>query len=278
MNCPIISAKKLKEKLDNQNLIILDCSPKSNMAGLNSDFGNEKIEGARYFDLKNNFSDPSSIYPNTLPTSEKFVENCRKLGISNSSEIIIYDNLGVYTSPRVWWMFNVMGHNNVSVLNGGLPEWIKLELPTQTKYASNIEIGHFTPNFRKEMISDFDFIKKNLIKKNALIIDARNQDRFNGVIAEPREGLRSGNIPNSINIPFQDVLENGKFKEKNQLRLVFKDIDNESKELVFSCGSGVTACIVYLASELILNNKKSLYDGSWTEWGSLMNEQNYNFG
>ncbi|MDT0651687.1 sulfurtransferase [Autumnicola edwardsiae] len=263
MNFPIIGAKQLKDKLENQNLIILDCSPKSNKAGLNSNYGNEKIEGARYFDLKNDFSDPGSNYPNTLPTSEQFSENCRKLGISNSSEIIVYDNLGVYTSPRVWWMFNVMGHNDVSVLNGGLP--------TKTNYASNIELGNFTSNFRKEMISDFDFIKKNLIKKNALIIDARNQDRFNGVIAEPREGLRSGNIPNSINIPFQDVLENGKFKEKNQLRLVFKDIDNESKKLVFSCGSGVTACIVYLASELILNNKKSLYDGSWTEWGSLVN-------
>ncbi|MGB7843329.1 MAG: sulfurtransferase [Salinimicrobium sp.] len=264
----IISAAELNEKIKDHNLIILDCSPETNKAGLEPDFENTKIKGARYFDLENDFCNPDSSLPNTLPTPEQFTENCRKLGINNSSEIILYDNLGIYSSPRVWWMFKIMGHDGVAVLNGGLAAWMQLGLPTQTEHSTGTKAGNFTANLRLELISDLDFIKQNLTSKEALIIDARSPGRFDGLIPEPREGLRSGNIPGSINIPFQDVLENGKFREKDELKSIFREVKDPSKELVFSCGSGITACILFLAGELVLDHKKSVYDGSWTEWGS----------
>ncbi len=270
MNNLITSAEQLKDKLDDPNLIILDCSTKSNKAGLKSDYKNTKIKNTRYFDLKNDFSNPNSEFPNTLPDTKQFEISCRKIGINNFSQIVIYDDLGIYTSPRVWWMFKIMGHNKVSVLNGGLPEWMDRNYPIQEGYNSDFEKGNFKSDFQKNLISTFDEIKNNLEKENALIIDARKSERFNGTEQEPRKELRSGNIPNSISIPFQKVLNNGRFKDKEELKLVFENIENGPRQLIFSCGSGVTACIVYLASELVLNNPKSIYDGSWTEWGTLV--------
>lgn len=269
MNNLIISVEKLYEILENQNLIILDCSTESNKAGYKSNLKNNKIKGARYFDLKNDFSDPESLFPNTLPTPDQFQSNCRKLGINDFSQIIVYDNLGIYNSPRVWWLFKIMGHNNVSVLNGGLPEWINRKFPTQEEYELNFEKGNFKSDLQENMITSLNFLKDNLENDDVVVIDARNSNRFNSLEPEPRKNLRSGKIPNSINISFAKVLNNGKYKEPEELKLVFKDINDSSKEFIFSCGSGLTACIVYLASELVLDNHKSLYDGSWTEWGTL---------
>lgn len=269
MNNLIISVEELNEKLEDKNLIILDCSTESNKAGLKSNFENVKIKGARYFDLKKDFSNPVSVFPNAIPTPDQFQTNCQKLGINNSSQIILYDNLGVYNSPRVWWLFRIMGHKNVSVLNGGLPEWIQEKFPTQETYKLDYVKGNFKSNFQANMISNLDFIKDNLENNEIIVIDARSAKRFNSLEPEPRKNLRSGNIPNSINIPFEKVLNNRKFKEQEDLIAAFKNIKTGSNKLIFSCGSGITACIVYLASELVLENNKSLYDGSWTEWGTL---------
>ncbi|MCL6220158.1 sulfurtransferase [Zunongwangia pacifica] len=270
MNNLITSTEELKDILDDPHLIILDCSAPSNQAGLKSNCSNLKIKNSRYFDLKNDFSNQESEFPNMLPTVEQFEMACRKMGISNHNQIVIYDNLGIYTSPRVWWMFKVMGHNNVTVLNGGLPEWVNSNYPLQNDYDINYEKGDFKCNFQENLIATFHKIENNREKENALVIDARKTERFNGIEKETRKNLRSGNIPSSINIPFNEVLNNGKFKNKAALKLVFQNLENESKELIFSCGSGVTACIVYMASEFILNNPKSLYDGSWTEYGTLV--------
>ena len=134
MKNPILSAEELNEISANENIIILDCSTESNKAGLQSDVENIKIKGARYFDLKNDFSDPESIFPNTLPNPDQFQFNSRKLGVNDSSKIILYDNLGVYNSPRIWWMFKIMGHKDVSVLNVGLPKWSKRKFPPKKDY------------------------------------------------------------------------------------------------------------------------------------------------
>ena len=121
------------------------------------------------------------------------------------------------------------------------------------------------------MIRSIDFVKENLDSNEWLIIDARSADRFNSLVPEPRADLRRGNIPNSINIPFQDTLANGKFQSVEKLTLLFKEIISENKSLVFSCGSGITACVVLLATELVFKGSKSIYDGSWTEWAQLEN-------
>ncbi|MBL4862364.1 MAG: sulfurtransferase [Crocinitomicaceae bacterium] len=271
MTEPLTSSLWLKNNLGHSELIILDASQKSNQADLKSDFENTQIKGARFFDLKNDFSDQHSEFPNTLPDIKQFEFGCRKLGINTSSKIVVYDNLGIYSSPRAWWMFKIMGHENVSVLNGGLPDWKSQGYETVERENHAFKRGDFEAKFQPEMVKDYMFIVSNLNTQIALVIDARSTDRFNGIAPEPRKGLKSGHIPNSLNIPYHIVLEQGSYKSKTELTELFNDLKTGDRPLVFSCGSGVTACIVLLACELILKNEKSVYDGSWTEWAQLEN-------
>jgi len=265
----IVSSEWLKDNISDPDLIILDASQEENKAGLKTNFDSIQIVNARRFDIKNIFSDASSCYPNTLLSPEAFEIECRKLGINKTSKLVVYDNLGVYSSPRVWWMFKVMGYKDIAVLDGGLPDWLALGGRTESRGEKQFLKGSFEVDFQIEQVRDFQFIKKNLTIQNALVIDARSADRFNGIVSEPRNGLRSGNIPNSINIPFQNVLEKGKFKSEKELQILFNTFDIKNIPLVFSCGSGLTACIVLLACELVLENEKAVYDGSWAEWGQL---------
>ena len=268
----VVSSEWLHNNLSDPNLIILDASQKSVTANLVSDKDGLVIKGARFFDIKNDFSEKESQFPNTLCGPEQFQNGCRKLGINSTSKIVVNDNLGIYSSPRVWWMFKAMGHENIYVLDGGLPDWISKGYETEGQKTHRLELGDFKANFKKEMVKDLDFVKTNLVKQNALVIDARSADRFNGLVAEPRKELRRGSIPHSINIPFEDLLEQGKFKSKEELKQLLEPIKATNKPLVFSCGSGITACVVLLASELVeaIDNNKSVYDGSWTEWAQLV--------
>lgn len=259
---PVVSALWLYNNLQDSDLIVLDASPKT--ADPNFDYTG--IAGFRHFDLKNEFSDTSSELPNTLPSPEQFQNSCKNLGISNSSKIVIYDNVGIYLSPRVWWMFKIMGHQNVAVLNGGLPEWRRLGYKT-VHFEDNIIIpGDFEAKFKSEMVKDYSFVSSNVALQESVVIDARSAGRFEGKTPEPREGLPSGHIPRSLNLPYTQVLEGGKFKSHENLSEIFNNLITDEKPLIFSCGSGVTACIILLASEFVLKNDKSVYDGSWTEW------------
>ena len=260
----------LKKILNDPDLIILDATiPK--VTSSNGSNSNEKkyLKGARFFDIKKTFSDQESEIPNMLPTPAHFEMECRKLGINKSSNIVVYDDLGIYSSPRVWWMFKTMGHANIKVLDGGLPEWLKSGYTTVSKPNDDYSLGNFESNFDINRVKDFNFIRSNINNKKALIIDARSSDRFQGLAPEPRADLRTGNISGSINIPYTDVLEDGKFKSIDKLKKVFSELNNETRPLVFSCGSGITACIVSLASTSIVKNKNSIYDGSWTEYAQL---------
>jgi len=269
MTAPIVSSRWLFENLNDPALIVLDASQQA-ITTSNKSVDN-RIPNARYFDLKNNFSDKNSRFPNTLPSATQFESECQKLGINNSSKIVVYDALGIYSSPRVWWMFKIMGHKNVAVLNGGLPNWLENSFPTEKIETQQYNLGNFKALLNLECVKDYDLIKSNLNNKNEIIIDARSAGRFNGTAPEPREGLRSGHIPNSFNIPFGEVLENGKYKSKEQLKEIFSKINLENKELIYSCGSGLTACIILLAGELVLPNRTAIYDGSWTEWAQIEN-------
>lgn len=265
MTAPILSALWLYNNLEDPDLVILDASEKKDKG----DLINIQIEGARHFDLKKEFSDTSSELPNTLPSPKQFENSCRKLGINNSSKIVVYDNLGIYISPRVWWMFKVMGHQNIAVLNGGLPEWIRQGYETVKHKENKIKPGDFKAKFNPEMVKDYDFVSSNVSLQQSVLIDARSPGRFEGIAPEPREGLPSGHIPGSLNLPYTDVLKNGKFKSREDLSEIFNNLKINEKPLVFSCGSGVTACIILMASELVLKNDKSVYDGSWTEWAQI---------
>ncbi len=264
----LVTSKWLNENLDNPNLVILDATQKKNKDGVIGVYENTFIKNAITFDIARDFSDNSSPFPNTLLSANKFEIACQKIGINNSSIIVVYDKLGVFSSARVYWMFRIMGHKNVTVLNGGLPDWISQNYQTIFTAKTIFTKGDFKVSFNSNKVKNFNFIKENIATEKTLVVDVRSADRFNSLVPEKRKGLRSGNIPKSINIPYQYVLNNGKFKTNAELKEVLSVIKTE-KDLIFSCGSGITACIVYLASELILENKISVYDGSWTEWGSL---------
>lgn len=267
MNQSIVSVAWLNNNLNNENLVVLDCTLKNQLAKLPSEIQEVQIENARFFDIKNKFSDTTNKFPSAYPSKSQFEKESQELGINNESIIVVYDANGIYSSPRVWWLFKSMGHKEIYVLNGGLPEWMKNDLPTERKSKKEYLKGNFQAKSNTDIVRKFDDIFKNLSSKKELIIDVRSEDRFKGIVPEPREGLRRGKIVNSINLPYTKVLNNGKFQNKEYLKLLFKFLEKEERNIVFSCGSGITACVVYLASEIILKNPKAVYDGSWTEWG-----------
>jgi len=215
------------------------------------------------------------LIPNTFPSATQFEDECQKLGINETSLIVVYDNLGIYSSPRVWWTLKIMGHQNVTVLDGSFPNWIEANHPNEKIEVQEYNLGNFKAKLRPNAVKDYNYIKPNTKTNQALVLDARSKGRFNGTAAKPREGLRSGSIPNFLNIPFGDVLENGKFKPEEDLKAIFSKINPENKEPVYSCRSGLTACFVLLAGELILTNTTAVYDGSWTEWSQIESNLNY---
>jgi thiosulfate/3-mercaptopyruvate sulfurtransferase len=268
---PVVSVKWLSQNLHHSNLLILDASLKDNKAGLKSEYEGIQIVNARFFDLKNAFCDSDHPISNMIPSPERFTRECRKLGINKNSEIVVYDNLGTYSSPRVWWLFKVMGHKNVTVLNGGLPAWIKENCEVETKESKEVELGDFQASFNSKRVLNAEQILENINTEHSFVIDVRSEDRFFGRVPEPRENLKSGHIPKSINLPFDQVLANGMFLPENELNEIFESLSVKNKPLVFCCGSGVSACIGLLACELVRENETYLYDGSWAEWGQLEN-------
>ena len=264
---PIVSTTWLFEHFDNPTLVILDASPTENKSNLVPDFTNIQIKGARKFDMEKVFLDKENPIPNMIPNERVFEEECQKLGINNDSLIVVYDNLGVYTSPRVWWMFKVMGHSQIAVLDGGLSAWKNENLPTEPIRKNESFSGNFKAKYQSDLVVDSSAILENINSKKFQVIDARTEERFCGLIPEPRENMSSGHIPNSINLPFEKVLDKGKMKSKQELTKIFNNLSIENQSLAFTCGSGITACIILLASELISENKNVLYDGSWAEWG-----------
>ncbi|MDU8887025.1 sulfurtransferase [Yeosuana sp. MJ-SS3] len=260
---PIVSATWLKTNLNALNLVILDASfPQPE----------EQIPNTRYFDIKKKFSDAFAPFPNTLPSEEQFIEEARKLGINNSSAIVVYDDKGIYWSARVWYMFNAFGHNNVAVLSGGLPAWIRSGFETEPQTNYEVESGNFSGTYNPKFFKFFDDVKKESQDKSHTIVDARSEKRFKSLEPEPREGLRRGTIPNSINLPYTTLLDNGCLKDEKELKNIFETLVKEDSQLTFSCGSGITACVLALGATIADHKNISVYDGSWTEWGSLTKE------
>ncbi len=269
MLAPLVTTEWLKSQMNDPKLIILDASMSENKSGDTSDLTDIRIKSARYFDLKNSFSDMESPLPNMLPEEASFTAACRALGINADSLIVVYDNLGVYSSPRVWWMFKAMGHDNIAVLDGGLPKWAKEGLPTEPIQEATYPKGTFRAKFRPNMVKNARNILNNLKQNEAIVIDARSSGRFCGLEPEPRKDLKGGHIPGSLNLPYTEVIKDGQFLPREDLKKVFEHLQLGDRPLVFTCGSGLTACIILLASELVQKNPTAVYDGSWTEWGQL---------
>ena len=262
----IVSIQWLNDNLNDPNIVILDASISANAKGEKFEKPAYTIPDAIPFDLKNVFSDQLSAFPNTVPSPEKFELECQKLGINQHSKIVAFDNNGIFSSPRVWWLFHVMGHSEIAVLDGGLPHWVENKYPVVNDHMIPSEKGNFKANYNPQLVVSFDEMQRNVVENTLCVVDARSAGRFNGTAPEPRKHLKSGKIENSVNLPFENVLTNGKFKSKSELKTIFDQVCNGKKDVVFSCGSGMTACIIMLASCISYGNSQKVYDGSWTEW------------
>jgi len=265
----IVSTAWLSKNFNDPDLVILDASLESNVANLEVKYPNIQIKGARFFDFKNVFVDGNSPLPNMLPTAAVFEKECRKLGINTSSKIVVYDNVGVYASPRVWWMFKAMGHEYIAVLDGGLTDWKENNLDCETIGQAKVKLGNLKATFKPGLVRNSLQILENITLKKEIVMDARSTERFKGMLPETREHLKSGHIPNSLSLPFLEVLNEGKFLTKEELLVVFHKFNLKNNDLIFTCGSGITACILQLAAEIIGVTNTSIYDGSWTDWGQV---------
>jgi thiosulfate/3-mercaptopyruvate sulfurtransferase len=225
------------------------------------------IPNSMFFDFENVFCDTEASLPHTMPSETSFTEHAQNLGIDNDSIIVIYDHKGIYCAPRVWWMFKSMGHRHVYILNGGLPNWLAQNMPSTPILISPRKSGCFIAKWSKNHFISADEIIHDLAK--ITLLDARSAGRFNGIQAEPRMGLRSGHIPTSINLPFQLCLEGTALKSSTELKTIFSEwVMIADRPLVFSCGSGVSACVLALAATEAGYTKLAVYDGSWSEWGA----------
>lgn len=272
LNVPssLVSVQWLKNNLKSDNLIVLDATIKKvgTIAEIND--VDEQIPNAIFFDLKNVFLDKTAEFPNTIPTGEHFQNEVQKLGVNQDSCIVVYDDLGIYSSPRVWWLFKLFGFDNVAVLNGGLPEWKRNNLQVEKQSNKNYKKGNFKAKFQQEKIVYSNNVYENITSKENIVLDARSNDRFLAKVPEPRTDLRGGHIPNSKSLPYTELIVNGTMKEINELQEVFKQKNKENKPIIFSCGSGITACILGLAAEISNFKNYKIYDGSWTEWASKL--------
>lgn len=268
---PLVSVEWLKRHLGTSNLVVLDASiPK--VTGNNSEINQFQIPTACFFDLKSKFSDVSAPFPTTIPSAKQFTISAQELGINKDSAIVVYDDLGIYSSPRAWWLFKAFGHDNVAVLDGGFPSWKRANFDVERKKDYVGKLGNFEAVNRPRLMKFFEDVKKESQDKSSLIIDARSEARFKSKVPEPREGLRRGIIPNSVNIPHETLMNELQFKNKEELKTIFNKFAKPEDQLTFSCGSGITACVLALGAELAGYKSVSVYDGSWTEWGSLVSE------
>lgn len=262
----LVSVTWLHDHLSHPDLIVLNGTLGEQITD------SMNIPTARVFDIKNKFSDTDAPFPNTFPSEELFTSEARLLGINNDSCIVVYDEKGIYSSARVWWMFKAFGHHNVAVLDGGLPNWEQSGYTLEKLKPYNGDKGDFTAKYNSSYMTFFNEMEQIVDKESHTVLDARSEDRFLGLVEESRNGLRSGHIPNSKNLPFESLMHQGKFHHEDELKKRFQAILKEDqKPLVFSCGSGITACILALGAHLsgLDMDKVSVYDGSWTEWGTL---------
>ncbi len=273
MHKQLISAKQLYAQLTNKNLVILDASmpPVGGAKAPARGWPDTVIPHARRFDIAKVFSDLTSQLPHTMPNEEYFTQQVRKLGINQHSQIVVYDDIGIFSSPRPWWMFKAMGHKNIAVLDGGLPAWLAAGLPTTSAVTLEQPQGNFVAHFNKNYFCKAKDVLHAITTANATVLDARSASRFTGQEKDPRVGVRSGHMPNALNLHYQSLLRNGVMLNKDQLKQYFIEIGATKEPFIMSCGSGVTACILALAATIIGYTKIQVYDGSWSEWGADVN-------
>jgi thiosulfate/3-mercaptopyruvate sulfurtransferase len=266
----LVSTDWLAAHLSAPDIRVLDASWHMPAAGRDAyaEYRESHIPGARFFDI-DDISDEQSDLPHMAPPVEKFISRMRGLGIGDGHRVIIYDTAGMFSAPRVWWLFRLFGKTDVAVLDGGFPKWVAEGHPVEDGVPI-LRDRHFTARRDASLVRDVTQVAASAKLGDARIIDARPPARFRGEEPEPRPGLRSGHIPGSVNVHFKTLLnEDGTMKSPEELTRIFTEAGVDlSKPAITSCGSGVTAAVLSLALELIGHRAHALYDGSWAEWGS----------
>jgi thiosulfate/3-mercaptopyruvate sulfurtransferase len=259
---PLVGVGQLAEWLGRPDLVVLDAS-----VGPHRGAGTT-VPGARAFDLDGVMSDRSVPLPHTMPGPDGFEREMRALGVNDRSTVVVYDAAGVYSSARAWWMLRAMGFDRVGVLDGGLPAWTGAGLPVQASAPTAPPPGDFTARPRAGRIVASAAVLAALADDAAAVLDARSRERFAGLVEEPRPGLRRGHMPGAVNLPFTELLDDhGRLRPADDLAAIVSDRVGAPERLVFSCGSGVTACVLALGAELAGYRDLAVYDGSWSEWG-----------
>lgn len=266
----IVDADWLQEKLGQPGLTIVDASwyLPAQKRDARAEYEAAHIPGAVFFD-HDLISDQDSALPHTLPSPQDFAQYVGTMGISADDTFIVYDGPGFFSAPRAWWMFRVMGMFQVYVLDGGFDRWKAAGRPV-TAEPTKIAPGIFHADFDASRVASLTEMRRIVGSSESQIADARGPGRFTGSEAEPRAGVRSGHMPGARNVPASALSENGAFLSKDRLRKVITEAGIDlSKPVVTSCGSGITAAAITLALETLGHKDNRLYDGSWTEWGSL---------
>ena len=266
----LVSTDWLMANLD--KVKIIDCSwhmPQTKRNGF-EEYNKQHIKNAIFFDLDKNSKKDTDL-PHMLIDNKSWEKIVSNMGIKNDDQIIVYDNSDVISSCRCWYNFIYFGHNPnlIKVLDGGLKKWVSEKKPT-TNDIVNIEPSHYSANEKIELVKNKAQINENILTKEFLVIDARSKERFEGVVPEPRKGLRSGSINNSYCLPFSELINaDHTFIDKEKIFQKFSSIKSSlDKNIVFTCGSGVTAAVLALAYSLIDNKYNPvIYDGSWSEYG-----------
>lgn len=267
----LVSTEWLAANLSAPDLVVLDGSwhmPASGRDGL-SEFEAAHIPGALYFDIAK-IADTDSGLPHTLANPVQFASTMRKMGIGDGARIVVYEAGPMFSAPRVWWNFRVMGFHNVSVLDGGLAKWVAEDRPTEDGPARPRTAKHFTARRDSSRVRDKSDVLKASTTGSPMVVDVRSPGRFSGEEAEPRAGMRSGHMPGAANLHYATLLDgDGRLKPIDDLKALFAEAGiAPNARVITSCGSGVTAAILTLALAVAGNDQSAVYDGSWSEWGA----------
>jgi thiosulfate/3-mercaptopyruvate sulfurtransferase len=267
---PLVTTSWLAGRLDDPGVVILDATlPPVGVTppvDTRARYFAQHIPGAIFFDIEEH-SDRSNSLPHMLPAPDVFSRSLSALGIGDGMDIIIYEQDGVFSAPRAWWMLKTFGAQNVYLLDGGLRSWIEAGLPTHSGDVHCTPAG-FHAKLHQDAVKDFSQIQQ-MIAEHAQILDARSAGRFAGILPEPRPGISSGHMPGARSIPFTELVKEGRLKPGEELRQIFaaKGVDIK-QPITTTCGSGVTAAVIALGLEVAGAKRVSLYDGSWAEYGA----------
>lgn len=262
----IITNEQLYTQLNDPALILFDAGMLR--PGITGNYvAKAVLPNAQRFDIKNELADRFNPLPNTLCSEMQFTQVMQKAGVNHDSYIVIYEDEGLFSAARAWWMLKSMGFDNVKVLSGGLSKWLESGYPVQQNYSKEKHNGNFIARYKAGYFINKQQVQNAIDDPAIVLLDARAHKRFTGEDPEPRADMRSGHIPNSLSLPYSELLCSGEAKPLNEIQQQFKALVGNAEKLQFTCGAGITACILALFADECGYANLSVYDGSWSEWG-----------